>query len=160
MTQKVPGERSQSAHLSPWSSPCVPSREARFTAWFLVYGLHFGLFALSCVLVFVNPLTNVMPAFAAGAVIYVGLGFLWGVTLPWRLSLRSRRHLLRLRLLKDPRAATYKPEPVDFGEFSFFGKWVGRFISVILVLLMGVIYVPLWPVGLILEIAVWADSRK
>jgi hypothetical protein len=101
-----------------------------------------------------------MPAFAAGAVIYVGLGFLWGVTLPWRLSLRSRRHLLRLRLLKDPRAATYKPEPVDFGEFSFFGKWVGRFISVILVLLMGVIYVPLWPVGLILEIAVWADSRK
>lgn len=160
MTQKVPGERSQSAHPSPWNSPGLPSREARFTAWFLVYGIHFGLFGLSWVLVFVNPLTSVMPTFAAGAVVYVTLGFLWGVTLPWRLSLRSHRQLLRLRLLKDRRASTYKPSPVDFGEFSFFGEWVGRFISVMLVLLVGVLYIPLWPLGLMLEIAFWADSQK
>jgi hypothetical protein len=65
-----------------------------------------------------------------------------------------------LRLLKDRRASTYKPSPVDFGEFSFFGEWVGRFISVMLVLLVGVLYIPLWPLGLMLEIAFWADSQK
>jgi hypothetical protein len=73
MTQKVPGERSQGAHPSPWNSPGLPSREARFTAWFLVYGIHFGLFGLSWVLVFVNPLTSVMPTFAAGPWVSCGV---------------------------------------------------------------------------------------
>ncbi len=137
--------------------PPEPTKLQAFTAWLLVYGVYFTLYALSYAFVFRGPFADFEVNWLGWVFNYLIVGSLWGVTLFPRMLARSHLHLIGLKIKRSPWAIGYKHYKFDFSELAFFGPRVGVIVTVFFIAYLTFIFAVSWPIAVIIEIAIWAD---
>ena len=137
--------------------PSKPTRLQTITAWLLVYGVYFTLYALSFIFVFYGPFADFEITWLGRIFNYLLVGALWGATFVPRRSVRSHLHLVGLKIKKSRRVLSYQHQKFNFKELTFFGPNLGMFLTLFLLAYLTLIFALFWPIVVLLEIVIWSD---